>query len=177
MYPELFSCYTLFFYILYLITLVDCSVIVQQSVVLVPLESWTCWGLRSEVTSTHNRITMTTAVDGGSSDRVQYNRWNEENINIDVAASQTGLVGWEFNVYEKSKSNTKAFKNDTLTVSVNGGIGKLLEQLSSQPNKSHSSWLALAIRCQDEWKTGVIQCMHGQSPRRYSRWAGRKTDR
>ena len=116
-------------------TLVDRSIIVQASIVLVPLKCWTGWG--SEVISTHNGITMTTATDAGGSDRVQYNRWNEENINIDVAASQPGLVGWEFNVYETGnnerstpfKENTKEFRNYTLTVSVNGGLGNLVKQV------------------------------------------------
>ncbi|KAK0146876.1 Small integral membrane protein 1 [Merluccius polli] len=32
-------------------------------------------------------------MDAGTSDSAQYNRWNEDNINVNVAASQTGLAG------------------------------------------------------------------------------------
>ena len=106
---------------------------------------------------------MTTATDASGSDRVQYNRWNEDNINVDVAASQPGLVGWELNVYEKSKSTpiqkyTSEIIRGPFLLMVGFAIcwNKLefdFERI--QPNKSHiSSWLTEAIvlpRWVEDW--------------------------
>ncbi|CAL8368950.1 unnamed protein product [Lota lota] len=56
-------------------------------------------------------------MDAGSSDRVEYNRWNEENINIDVAASQPGLMGFYNRVCTGSMG---------LVIKVAGGVAALV---------------------------------------------------
>ncbi|CAL8318912.1 unnamed protein product [Merluccius merluccius] len=56
-------------------------------------------------------------MDAGTSDSAQYNRWNEDNINVNVAASQTGLAGWY---------NTMCTGTRGLVLKVAGGVAALL---------------------------------------------------